>query len=125
MKVLVISDQPLTSIGMRTLLARIDGSVDVHFAISLAEAMQSLCERRYEMMILDLDIQGGRRLSGALLLRQMWPRVALALLSESQRDEEAVRTADFAAVPFLLKTASNRQLEHTFKLLVRRRAVAA
>src|SRR5688500_20182566 len=85
-KALVISDQPLTVIALQSVLRRADPEADLLDATHLGEALRTLHDQGpFDFIVLDLDTHGVRRVSGAALLRQMWPGVPLALSSETQQ----------------------------------------
>jgi two-component system response regulator NreC len=124
MRVMLISDQPLTSIGLRNVLRRVEPAVDVYYAVSFAEGTRALGEQRFDAVVLDLDTHDARRLAAAARLRRQWPDLALALLAESAPAEEAVSASEFGVVPFLLKTAPHREIETALGRVVRRSAAA-
>jgi len=110
-KALVISDQPLTVIALLSVLRHARPDAQLFDATHLGEALQTLTEQGpFDFVMLDLDTYGAKRVSGAALLRQMWPTVPLALVSESQHDEDVVRSVDIGAMGYLLKTDTTETL---------------
>ena len=104
MKTLVVSDQPLTVIAMQAVLRRVAPRAEQLDANHLGEAMQLLTEHGpVDLMVLDLDTQGMRRVSGAALLRQMWPGVPMMLVCDAEHAADASRSADIGAEGCLLK----------------------
>ena len=113
MRVLVISDQPLTVFALRSVLQHCEPSAVVDDATYLAEAMELLTAARrhpIDLIILDLDMPAVRRVHGAMLLRQMWPDIPLAVISAIEPDLDVVRTIDIGAMGYLLKTADTDTL---------------
>lgn len=110
-KALVISDQPLTVIALQSVLRHAHSEAELFDAVHLGEALQTLSDQGpFDFIVLDLDTQGVKRVSGAALLRQMWPGVPLALISESQHDQDVARSVDIGAMGYLLKTDTTEAL---------------
>jgi DNA-binding NarL/FixJ family response regulator len=110
-KALVISDQPLTVIALLSVLRHADPEADLFDATHLGEALRTLSDQGpFDFIVLDLDTHGVKRVSGAALLRQMWPGVPLALISESQHEQDVRRSVDIGATGYLLKTDTTEVL---------------
>lgn len=116
MEALVISDQPLTVVGIRSLLRTVDPTVSVCDATHMAEAMGMLCgEHRIGLIVLDLDTHGTRPLMNIALLRDMWPCIPLAVMSSKECDSTIVQAVDLGVAGYLLKSADNDTLRAALK----------
>lgn len=105
MKTLVISDQPLTVIALQSVLRRVAPQAELYDATHLGEAMQLLTEDGpFDLLVLDLDTHGVKRVSGAALLRQMWPAMPTALIADMEHDEDVTRSVDIGATAYVLKS---------------------
>lgn len=115
MKTLVVSDQPLTVIAMQSVLRRVAPGAEQLDASYLGEAMQLLTEHGpVDLMVLDLDTHGMQRVSGAALLRQMWPGVPMMLVCDAAHAADASRSADIGAEGCLLKADPTDKLSAAF-----------
>jgi DNA-binding NarL/FixJ family response regulator len=116
MDLLLISDQPLTVLALRAVLSRHEPVANVVDATHLAEAMGLLSgPHDFRLIVLDLDTHGVRPVSTAALLREMWPRIPMALLASqggpaSWVDSPWMDTGDLGLSGCLLKTASATEL---------------
>jgi DNA-binding NarL/FixJ family response regulator len=110
-KALVISDQPLTVIALQSVLRHTDPQAELFDATHFGEALRTLSDQGpFDFIVLDLDTHGVKRVSGAALLRQMWPGVPLALISESLHEQDVLRSVDIGASGYLLKTDTTEVL---------------
>ena len=115
MDILLISDQPLTVLALRAVLGRQAPMARVVDASHLAEAVSMLAEPHgFKLMVLDLDTQGVRPLSTTALLRELWPRLPLALLASKDCDATVVRAVDLGVSGYVLKTADAQTLREAF-----------
>jgi DNA-binding NarL/FixJ family response regulator len=116
MEALVISDQPLTVLGIRSLLRTVDQAVNVCDATHMGEAMGMLCgEHRIGLIVLDLDTHGARPLMNIALLRDMWPAIPLVVMSSKDCDSTIVKAVDLGVVGYLLKSTDNDTLRAALK----------
>lgn len=115
MKTLVVSDQPLTVIALQSVVRRVAPHAEQLDATHLGEAMQLLTEHGpVDLMVLDLDTHGMRRVSGAALLRQMWPGVPMMLVCDAEHAADASRSADIGAEACLLKADPTEKISAAF-----------
>lgn len=119
MDILLISDQPLTVLALRAVLARHEPIANVVDASHMAEAMGLLAgKHRFQLLVLDLDTHGVRAVSTTALLREMWPQLPLALLASTECDSAIVRSVDLGVSGYLLKTADAQTLRTAFARLL-------
>jgi len=119
MEALVISDQPLTVLGIRSLLRTVDLAVSVCDATHMGEAMGMLCgEHRIGLIVLDLDTHGSRPLMNAALLRDMWPSIPLVVMSSRESDSMIVRAIDLGVTGYLPKDADTDDLREALRLVL-------
>ena len=120
MRILVISDQPLTVFALRTVLQQCDPAAAVDGAASLAEAMTLLAVNgsSIELILFDIDMPESRRLHGAPLLHQMWPDISLAVVSAIEPDDDVVRSINIGAMGYLVKTAGAQTLMEALRQIM-------
>lgn len=119
MEAVVISDQPLTVLGIRSLLHAVDAAVRVCDATHMGEAMGMLSgEHRIGLIVLDLDMHGARPLMNIALLRDLWPSVPLAVISSKDCDSTIVDAVDLGVLGYLLKNADTDTLRDGFRQML-------
>ena len=118
MDVLVISDQPLTVLAMRAILAREKGVESVVDATHMAEAMTLLQEGNIKLIVLDLDTHGVRPIGTPALMREMWPQIPLAILSSRDCDATIVKAVDLGVCGYMLKTADTETLRSAVRQML-------
>jgi DNA-binding NarL/FixJ family response regulator len=116
MEALVISDQPLIVLGLRSLLRTVDPTMIVCDAAHMGEAMGMLTgEHSVGLIVLDLDTQGARPLMNVALLREMWSGIPLVVMSSKECDSTIVQTVELGVVGYVLKSAGTDTLREAFR----------
>ena len=119
MKILVISDQPLTSCALHSLLRHSHPMAAVHDVARFSDAMRRLQGNLvFDFIVLDIDTHGTGRMHGAALLRRLWPDVALVIMSAVRNDDEVARAMDVGAMAYLPKTANMETLTKAFRQVI-------
>jgi len=109
MQILIITDEPLTAIGLQnTLAAGIPGRhMTVHRSSDLA-APNGLS--KYGLVLLDLETRRAARLDALSVLRRRHPSAAVAVVTGAPCDQEAQTAAHLGARAYLSKSSSLDQL---------------
>lgn len=119
MDILLISDQPLTVIALRSVLNGNDHVAAVIDAAYMAEAMTMLSgPHQFGMIVLDLDTHGVRAVSTTALMRELWPHIPLVILSSAACDAGLVRSVDLGVIGYALKTEATDTLREAFRLML-------
>ena len=119
MDILLISDQPLTVLALRSVLSRHQPVANVVDAAYMAEAMTMLAgPHAFSMIVLDLDTHGVRAVSTTALMRELWPHIPLVILSSSDCDATLVHSVDLGVAGYVLKTADTDELRDAFRRML-------
>jgi DNA-binding NarL/FixJ family response regulator len=117
--ILLISDQPLTVIALRSVLSSHEHVATVVDAAYMAEAMTLLTgPHQFGMIVLDLDTHGVRAVSTSALMRELWPHIPLVILSSAACDAGLVRSVDLGVIGYALKTEETDTLREAFRLML-------
>ena len=109
MDALIITDQPLVAIGLRTALT---SSLPVRRVVIdrshvIGEAPPA---EGYNLVLLDLDVRRSERIATLEQLRRRHPRATIAALTASPDSDEAEAAGRAGAVAYLSKTAALEEL---------------
>jgi DNA-binding NarL/FixJ family response regulator len=116
MEALVISNHALTVFGVRSLLCAVEPAIVVCDATHMAEAMGMLAgEHDFRVIVLDLDVHGGRPLMNAALLRDMWPNIPLVVMGSKACDPMTERALELGVMGYLRKSEDTDVLRDSFR----------
>jgi DNA-binding NarL/FixJ family response regulator len=119
MDVLLISDQPLTVIALRSVLQHLEAGIEVDDATHLNEAVDMLDRpHHYRLVVLDLDTLGLRSPAAAAALRRGRDALAFALLAGTPRRSDAAIAAAADDAPVLGKQWPNEALIEALRPLL-------
>lgn len=119
MKILIADHNGLYREGLKALLTRFD-QIDTCFEVDSIDAINHTLSEEYGigLLILDLDLVQGQGLSDIDSIKQRWPHLNIALLTNSQ-DIVTVRDAFSMGISgYLLKREGTAVLEQAFKLIL-------
>jgi DNA-binding NarL/FixJ family response regulator len=115
MEALLISDQPLAQLRMRSMLRALDRNATLCEAQDMAQAMGMLCgDHRFGFIVLDLDTRGTRPLMNTALLRDLWPSLPLLVLSSKASESTLAQAVDLGAMGHLPKSADTASFVEAF-----------
>lgn len=118
---MLVDDHELVRLGIGVLLAELpEVDCEVIACASIGEA-RSACRagRRFDLVLLDMNLQDSKGLQGLRLLREDCPHLPIAILTGTH-DEFVVRQAQaMGASGFLLKNAATEQLRSAIRALLR------
>lgn len=134
-RILIVDDHPIARLGLRYMLEAPKAGHRVGEAEDAATALTMLREGRWDLMTLDLSLDGGR--NGIELLKQVrqnWPQLPVLVVSMHEEERYGVRALRAGAHGYLTKGAGPKKLleavdrlmaghtyisEHLAELLVR------
>jgi len=111
MKVLILDDEPPARRGMRQVLAQI-GVTDVRDVGTIEQAVKALNEERPEVLLLDVELRGGK--VGFDLLDTL-PAEGIPAIFITAHPDHALRAFEVRAVDYLLKPVDPRRLKESLK----------
>src|SRR5688500_9290403 len=118
MKVLIVEDETLVGMGIQDALTKMGHEV-VGQAASQAEALEQFKKSQPDLVLIDIQLDGGDGIELAKEIAQV-RRVPMLILSAFS-DAELVRRAGEAGVfGYLIKPVEQRQLEAQLEVAVRR-----
>ena len=109
MKVLILDDEPPARRGLRQALAQI-GVTDVRDVGTLEQAVKALHEERPDVLLLDVELRGGR--IGFDLLDTV-PAEGIPAIFITAHPDHALRAFEVRAVDYLLKPVDPRRLKES------------
>ncbi len=107
-RILVLTDQPLVALGLSKVVKEVEPSGHVHHVVSTPHLMDRH-DARWDLLVVDLDTKGSRRLS--LVKRLLWllPKASVIALSSAPRSNE-VDVAQAMGVAYLDKSSPTETL---------------
>jgi two-component system LytT family response regulator len=107
LQVLIVDDEPLIRLGIRTGLARIGGVEIAGECENGAQAVAAILSGKAEVVLLDVQMPG---LSGLDVVRQVGPERMPLVIFVTAYDEYAVKAFEMNAVDYLLKPFDEERL---------------
>ena len=103
MQALIITDQPLVAIGLKTALT--SGLPVDQVVVDASRALEKRqAEADFELVLLDLDVRRAGRVSALQQLRRQHPGATLAALTAVPSDDEAQAARQVGASAYLPKS---------------------
>lgn len=120
MNLLLVDDHALFRGGLKSLLQELGGDLVLDEAGNFTQALERASARRYDLILLDLNMPGLNRLDALTALREAVPEVPVVVLSGE--DEPAVVRAaiERGAMGFIPKTATQEVLIQALRLVLAR-----
>ena len=117
MDVLVVDDHTLFREGLKFLLRELDASLGIDEAGDCAAALERVSARRYDLVLLDLNLPGLRGMDALAALRAAVPEAPTVVLS-GEDDPQLVRSAIKAgAMGFIPKSSTREVLIQALRLV--------
>ena len=118
MNILVVDDHALFREGLKFLLQQLDTKLLLEEAGNCTQALERVAARRYELILLDLNMPGMNRLDALAALREAAPDVPVVVLS-GEGDPAIVRAAiERGAMGFIPKSATPEVLIQALRLVL-------
>jgi len=110
-KVLLVEDNPGDAVLIRSMLLETeDIHPDVRHSNSLSSAFESLAERTFDIIVLDLGLPDSLGLETFLSVHTKYPEVPVIVLTGMSDEELAVKTVQAGAQDYLVKGEVEREL---------------
>lgn len=120
MNILLVDDHALFRGGLKFLLQQLDTGLVLDEAGNCAQALELAAARRYDLVLLDLNMPGLSRLDALAALREAVPDAPVVVLS-GETDPRVVRAAiERGAMGFIPKSATPEVLIEALRLVLAR-----
>ncbi len=106
MRILIIDDHALFRAGMALLLLRLDPAVEVVEVGSVEEAFALLAPTPFQLVLLDLKLQGMQGLDSLSVMPQHFPGAAVVVLSGRESPQAMSEARAKGACAYLVKAMS-------------------
>ena len=118
MNILLVDDHPLFRGGLRFLLQQLDTGLVLDEAGNCVQALERAAARRYDLVLLDLNMPGLSHLDALAALREAVPDAPVVVLS-GEADPRVVRAAiEHGAMGFIPKSATPEVLIEALRLVL-------
>jgi DNA-binding response OmpR family regulator len=124
MDVLVVDDHALFREGLKFLLRELDGSLGIDEAPDCAAALARVAARRYDLVLLDLNLPGMDGLEVCRMIRRQQASAHVPIIIVSARADEVDRVLglEMGADDYVVKPFSLKELAARAKVALRRNA---
>jgi len=122
-RVLLVDDHGLVRHGIELLIRESLPQLEVRPVGSLAAALQSLDEARFDLVLLDLTLGDVHGMAGLRRLREAHPAVAVVIVSAQDDRDTVLRALDGGAMGFISKAASPDELRVALTGVIVRRQI--
>jgi len=117
-RILLADDHPLFRQALRTTVEDIMGDVTVLEAGTLEEARELAEHADIDLILLDLTMPGSRGLAGLVMLRGLFPQIAVAIVSANEDIQLMERALAFGAAGYIPKSVSASQLSEALRCIL-------
>lgn len=117
-RILLADDHPLFRQALRTAVEDIMGQAQVLEAGTLDEVRRLAEEEAVDLILLDLTMPGSRGLAGLVMLRGLFPQVAVAIVSANEDIELMERALTYGAAAYIPKSVNNVQLAEALRCIL-------
>lgn len=118
MNILLVDDHALFRGGLKFLLQQLDTGLVLDEAGNCAQALERAAARRYDLVLLDLNMPGLSRLDALAALREAVPDAPVVVLS-GEADPRVVRAAiERGAMGYIPKSATPEVLIEALRLVL-------
>ncbi|WP_439556101.1 response regulator transcription factor [Dyadobacter sp.] len=108
-KVLIVEDHVLIRMSLRLMLQELDKNVSIHEVEGFDEALRTMGEHQFDLVLLDINIPGGMGTQMPSLIREKHPATAILVCSSLDEEQHAKRYLQSGAAGYLSKTASKEE----------------
>ena len=103
-KVLLVEDNPADAVLIRSMLSETEGVYpDIRHSKNLSSALESLAERTYDVVVLDLALPDSHGLETFLKVHTQYPEVPVIVMTGTSDEDLAVRAVQAGAQDYLVK----------------------
>lgn len=126
MNILIIDDHEIVRRGLKQMLAEEFPKATLGEASNLPQARQYLTQKKWDLVLLDINLPGGSGLELLTAVRQLQLNAAVLVLSSYHEEEYAVRAFKLGAAGYLNKASvSDEMLGAVKKVLAGGKYVSA
>jgi len=118
-RVIVVDDHPLYSLGLRDFLSAETDIQCVGAAANGSEALQLIAHHRPDVVTLDVYLPGINGATLAQLICEQYPQVAVLALSGHSPNNAIMRMIQAGVDGYLLKSSEPEEIAHAIRVLAR------
>jgi DNA-binding NarL/FixJ family response regulator len=109
-KILSIDDHRIIAMGLETLTQKIDKKLLVGHAANLAEAMRSLRNEKWDMIMLDISLKGKSGLDILKEIKGLFPKMPVLMFSLQNNVEFVRRALKLGASGYVTKDSPEEEI---------------
>jgi len=110
LRILVADDHELVRRGLTLVLEDAFGRIEIGEAVSSQEALRQVADRKWDIVLLDLNMPGSRGLDLLAEIRRLRPKLPVLVLSASSEAEYGFRTLKAGAAGYVNKQHASEEL---------------
>jgi len=107
---LIIDDHPLVRKGIRQILEEMPGKIHITEAGNASEGLKKLRERRYDLVLLDINLPGRSGLDLLKDIVHLKPDLKVLMISMYPEEQYAIRSLKSGASGYLTKESASDEL---------------
>ena len=109
-KILIVDDHMVVKTGVSIILNSEINDLDIQFASTFSETLDKVKQFSYDLIILDINIPGGKKIEMIPEIRAIVPEVKILMFSAHEEEFYALRYVSAGADGFLNKLSSEEKL---------------
>lgn len=109
-KILIVDDHMVVKTGVSIILNSEINDLDIQFASTFSETLEKVKQFSYDLIILDINIPGGKNIEMIPEIRAIVPEVKILMFSAHEEEFYALRYVSAGADGFLNKLSSEEKL---------------
>ncbi len=109
-RVVIVDDHPVIRFGLGKMLSTDDSIEIVAEMGSIHEALGTLSETEFDVMLLDLELGDAKGVDAIRLVRQASPSARIIVYTSHEDEDRIVQTAELGAEGYLLKGCARNDL---------------
>lgn len=109
-KILIVDDHMVVKTGVSIILNSEINDLDIQFASTFSETLDKVKQFSYDLIILDINIPGGKNIEMIPEIRSIVPEVKILMFSAHEEEFYALRYVSAGADGFLNKLSSEEKL---------------
>jgi two-component system invasion response regulator UvrY len=110
LRILIADDHPAIRMGLKRILEAEPDVMGVEEAQNAQEALDLASKRRYDVLLLDVDMPGASGLDALKELREQQPKLPVLVLSIHSEEQYAARVLKAGAAGYLRKETAPEEL---------------
>jgi len=114
-KILIIDDHMVVKTGVSIILNSEIDDLDIHYASTFSETLVKVKQFSYDLIILDINIPGGKNIEMISEIRAIAPAVKILMFSAHEEEFYALRYISAGADGFLNKLSSEEKIIEAVK----------